>query len=419
MNLTALSRLGLLNVALLAMISGCSGPARSDADRVAQFLEGYWQRPLAHQGAPPPGFTPPETALDPASCGACHVPQFRDWSGARHAKAMGPGVLGQLMDIDAQARDEQQDCIRCHAPLAEQADSLAAALSARNVVNAGGLHEQGVTCAACHVRGNQHFGPARRDGSVPEPTDALPHGGWQANAAFADSRFCASCHQFEADGYALNGKLLENTYAEWQASPYAGEDRHCQSCHMPDRRHLWRGIHDAEMVRGGVSIGITAPRVARATVYAALTVHNTGTGHNFPTYVTPKVVLEIMQEDGAGRVIDGTRREHVIARQVPLDLSHEIADTRLEPGAQAALDYVLPRRRAATTLLYRVRVEPDAFYTAFFRSLIDVGAGRGESMIRRALADSLASHYTLFEERHPIGGTTEDAGLALGQSAPE
>ncbi len=28
-----------------------------------------------------------------------------------------------------------------------------------------------------------------------------------------------SCHQFGADGYALNGKLLENTYEEWKASP--------------------------------------------------------------------------------------------------------------------------------------------------------------------------------------------------------
>lgn len=424
-SLSASARRGLLHAAFLAVLCGASGsalaagPARADADRTAQFLEHYWQRPLAPQGAAPPHFTPQETALDPASCGACHVPQFRDWSGARHAQAMGPGVLGQLMDTDAQARDAQQNCIRCHAPLAEQADSLAAALASGNVASGAGLHEQGVSCAACHVRGHRHFGPARREGSVPETADALPHGGWQVSAAFADSRFCASCHQFEADGYALNGKLLENTYAEWQASPYAAEGRHCQSCHMPDRRHLWRGIHDAEMVRSGVSIDIGPPHGEHGTVHAALTVRNTGTGHNFPTYVTPKVVLEIMQEDDAGRAIDGTRREYVIARQVPLDLSYEIADTRLAPGAQAALDYALPRRRGATTLLYRVKVEPDAFYTAFFRSLIDMGAGRGEALIRRALADSLASPYTLFEERRAIGGTSEEAGRARGQSAAE
>ncbi len=413
MKLIVLSRLGLLHVVFLAMLCGCSrpspeaGPTPSDADGVAQFLDGYWQRPLAPQGAPPAAFTPLESALDPASCGSCHVQQLRDWGGARHAKAMGPGVLGQLMNMDAQARDEQQSCIRCHAPLAEQADSLSAALAGPDAATGEGLHGHGVTCAACHVRGNRHFGPARRDGSAPQPGDALPHGGWQASAAFADSRFCAACHQFEADGYALNGKLLENTYAEWKASTYASEGRQCQSCHMPDRRHLWRGIHDAQMVRSGVSIDTLPPRVEGDTVHATLTVRNTGTGHYFPTYVTPKVVLEIMQEDAAGNAIRDTRREYVIARQVPLDLSHEIADTRLAPGAQAALDYVLPRQHGATRLLYRVSVEPDAFYTEFYRSLIDFGAGRGEALIRQALAESLASRYTLFEERRAIGAATE------------
>ncbi len=201
--------LGLLHVVFLAMLSGCSspavpaGPAHVDTDDVAQFLDSYWRRPLAPQGVSPSQFTPLEAALDPTYCAACHLEQFRDWSGSRHAQAMGPGVLGQLMDTDGQARDEQQDCLRCHAPLAEQADSLAAALSKQNAATGASLHEQGVICAACHVRENRHFGPARRDGSAPKQGDHLPHGGWQASPAFTDSRFCESCHQFEADGYEL------------------------------------------------------------------------------------------------------------------------------------------------------------------------------------------------------------------------
>ena len=372
-------------------------------DGVAQFLDKHWRRPLAAQGAVPPHFTPQEAALDPASCGSCHVQQFQDWSGTLHARAMGPGVMGQLMNMEAQAREEHQACIRCHAPLAEQADSLVAAISRPNTRKSAGLHEQGLVCAACHVRGHQRFGPARRDGSVPKPEDKLPHGGWQASAAFADSRFCASCHQFAADGFALNGKLLENTYEEWKASRYAGEGKHCQSCHMPDRRHLWRGIHDPEMVRDGVTIGVSPPRFEGGAIRAALTLRNTGSGHHFPTYVTPKVVVEMFQEDQAGRAVAGTRREYLIGRQVPLDLSREIADTRLAAGAEAALDYAVPRQQRAANLVYRVRVEPDAFYTGLYRSLIADGAGKGEAMIRRALADSLASHFTLFEERRPLG----------------
>ena len=49
-----------------------------------------------------------------------------------------------------------------------------------------------------------------------------------------------------------------------------------------------------------------------------------------------------------------------------------------------------------------MRVEPDAFYTAFYRALLSGGAGKGEKMIRQALADSLASHFTLFAESQPL-----------------
>ncbi|MEZ5614818.1 MAG: multiheme c-type cytochrome [Rhodocyclaceae bacterium] len=373
--------------------------ATAAKEDVAGFLARHWQRPLAAQGAAPAHFGPQEAALDPAACGACHVRQYEDWRTTWHARAMGPGVLGQLVDMAPEARDEHQDCIRCHAPLAEQADALVAAIAGKVKT---GLHAEGLVCAACHVREHQRFGPPRRDGSVAKPEEKLPHDGWQASAAFADSRFCAACHQFEADGFALNGKLLENTYAEWQASPAAREGRTCQSCHMPDRRHLWRGVHDADMVKSGVAIEYEAPRLESGAVLARLTLANSGTGHHFPTYVTPRVVVELFQAGADGRELPGTRQEHVIARQVALDLSREIADTRIAPGAEARVDYRRPLHPRAVRLDTRVRVEPDAFYTDFYRALLASGAGRGEAMIRRALDDSLASHFVIHEQSQPL-----------------
>ena len=50
----------------------------------------------------------------------------------------------------------------------------------------------------------------------------------------------------------------------------------------------------------------------------------------------------------------------------------------------------------------RVRVEPDAFYSDFYRSLLQGGAGKGEAMIRRALDDSLASHFVIHEQSQPL-----------------
>jgi nitrate/TMAO reductase-like tetraheme cytochrome c subunit len=372
---------------------------------VEAFLARHWARPLAPQGPAPAGFSPQEAALDANSCGACHAQQLADWRTTLHAGAMGPGVLGQLLDMAPEALEEHQGCIRCHAPLAEQAMSLSEAIAKPQARDRPApLHEQGLTCAACHVRGHERFGPLRRDGSAPKAGEGqLPHGGWKASAAFEDSRFCAACHQFAEGDFALNGKLLENTYEEWKASRYAREGKSCQSCHMPDRRHLWRGVHDEQAMKAGVTIRTTPPIKAGDTLEASLAIRNTGTGHHFPTYVTPKVIAEIYQADAAGAVLQGTLQQHVIARLVELDLSREIADTRLAPDEEAALNY---RRRAhprAASLVYRVRVEPDAFYTGFYESLLaNNQTVRGRQLIGAALEHSRRAQFTFFEERRAL-----------------
>jgi len=62
-------------------------------------------------------------------------------------------------------------------------------------------------------------------------------------------------------------------------------------CHMPDRRHRWRGIHDADMVRSGLTItaktGAARYRPGE-TALVTLRVTSTCVGHAFPTYVAPR-----------------------------------------------------------------------------------------------------------------------------------
>lgn len=402
-----------LTVLLCALLAGCgeqSAPPVAPGvrhDALEAFLERHWARPIAAQGPVPAGFTAQEAALEPDACGGCHVQQSSDWKTSRHAKAMGPGVLGQLLDMAPDASEEHQTCMRCHAPLAEQAASLSEAIGRTRAADGPAPpHEHGLTCAACHVRQHERFGPARRDGTAPQAGGAgLPHGGWKASAAFEDSRFCAACHQFSEGDFALNGKLLENTYEEWKASRYAGEGKSCQSCHMPDRRHLWRGVHDEQMMKSGVTVAVAGPFQDGGALEAVLTVRNSGTGHHFPTYVTPKVIAEIYQTGADGRMVPGTLRQHVIARLVELDLSREIADTRLAPDEETALKYRAPMDPRAAFLVYRMRVEPDAFYTEFFNSLIAGGqTGRGKTMILAALANSRRAEFTFFELRQPLRG---------------
>src|SRR2546428_540731 len=179
--------------------------------------------------------------------------------------------------------------------------------------HAGALGARGIPCAGCHVRGHERFGPPRRDGSFASaaPRETLPHNGVTRTPAFLKSEFCRGCHQFAPDGFSLNGKLLQNTYDVWKASRFARQGVQCQDCHMPDRRHRWRGIHDADMVRSGLTItartGATRYRAGN-TALVTLRVTSTRVGHAFPTYVTPRVVLSAELVDGAGQVVAGRRQ---------------------------------------------------------------------------------------------------------------
>ena len=362
-----------------------SGGAR---DAVAEFLASHWAAPRQAQGNAPATAQAPDRSLAPARCGACHRPQLEDWRGSLHSLAMGPGVAGQLVAMSDAERD---DCRRCHAPLQEQNDPRSP------------LFSEGLVCAACHMREGRVYGPARRDGSALAAADGMPHGGWTASPAFEDSRFCATCHQFEADGFALNGKLLENTYEEWRASRHAREGRACQGCHMPERRHLWRGIHDPETTRNAITVQAGALRIESGEISATWELANTGAGHFFPTYVTPRVVVSIRQESSNGAALAGTLQEHLIARTVTADLGAELSDTRIAPDEKRVLGYRARRHPRATHLAIQIRVEPDAFYTELYRSLLkEDSSGPGREQIARALGNSLASRYTLHAERREL-----------------
>lgn len=385
----------------------------SNEAETARFLQSHWDRPLAPQGPLPALVAAQGISLAPQTCATCHASQFEDWRQSLHSRSMGPGLMGQLVNMPAHARGDHQSCIRCHAPLSEQADSLVAALETLGkqtrkqeepIGKVSPLHEQGLVCAACHVRKGEWYGPQRRDGSQPtgDQRDA-PHGGWKASSAFESSRFCSACHQFEDDDYALNGKLLENTFKEWQDSRYAREGASCQSCHMPDRRHLWRGIHDPEMVKKGVEIVTGDATTANGQLVSRMSVANTGVGHFFPTYVTPRVVIRAFQQDAAGRKLSGTEQEFVIGRQITLDLSREIADTRIAPDGKAAFDYRGARHRGATDLVWQVEVQPDAFYLEFYKALLrDPLAGKSRQLIVQARDSAAASSYRMFSKQLPL-----------------
>jgi len=188
----------------------------------------------------------------------------------------------------------------------------------------------------------------------------------------------------------------------------------CQQCHMPQRRHLWKGIHDPDMTRSGITITTTVtPEATRAgeAARAVLNLRNTGTGHAFPTYTTPAVRLQIAFLDAAGQLIaPEAGAEHVLQRVLDMSTNPwgELRDTRLLPGqgAEAAFEGVVPA--GAATLRFQVRVEPDEFYARFYQDrLRENPAADVAAQYRIALERARSTPYTLFQREVPVADNSQ------------
>ncbi len=383
-----------------------TGSAASDA--MSGFLERHWPDPLPPQGEPPAGFSALEASLGPDACGQCHTMQYADWKASLHSQTMGPGIAWQLHVMSQQGAN---GCMRCHAPLAEQKALSAIEHRWKNAPAAPppahvppDLHRQGLVCAACHVRRHVRVGPPRRD-AAPPPGTAVPHAGFTADSGFQDSRFCAVCHQFPAGGARLNGKLIENTYEEWKASAAAQSGQTCQSCHMPDRRHQWRGIHDADMVRQGLRVSLDVLPGAAGQFRAQAELANVGAGHHLPTYLIPEIVATLELLSPGGSVVAELGR-HVVGRKANLELTEELADTRLASGERVSFSGQIPApTTSGWTVELRVVVHPGKHYEKLFRGVL----GRREPLpdeaarlLRLALARTEGSSYELYRVRKAV-----------------
>jgi len=361
---------------------------------VAAFLAGHWPEPLPPQGTPPTSFSDLEASLAPQACGQCHPAQYQQWRGSLHSHTMGPGLLWQ---VETLGPAQSNDCLRCHAPLAEQKALLARDMGWPNAPATrapayvpADLHLQGLSCAACHVRGHQRYGPPPGKRANP----GTPHGGSIAAPGFQDSRFCAHCHQFPQDGPRLAGKLREDTYAQWLASSYAGK-RNCQSCHMPEGRHLWRGIHDPDMVRQALALELRLEALGGHEFRAVLEARNQGAGHHLPTYMVAKIdlVLDLRQPGRPPRELG----RDVIGWTADVEMTREVADTRIPAGGRHVFSQVF-KAPAGTGWRVEARadVRPREHYERMFqhnRQHLKLSE-KSRRLLDQSIAESAGTHFT-------------------------
>ena len=398
------SDLELMKTALLAMQRNdlykklAYNLAEGTLGNTNQFLESFWQFPIPFQGEIPDYYNETVAKLSPESCGSCHVKQWEDWKATRHAMAMGPGVWGGLI---GGTPDFVTSCSECHVPLSEQHEYLPTSDGgyAENQQYEAQLQSHGITCAACHLRGHQRFGPSFSETAAASVFGEGHHGGAVVSPAYQDSAFCRSCHQFEEGEASLNGKLLENTYNEWLQSPHAKNGETCQSCHMPERRHRFQGIHDPEMVRKAVKLNVQMKN-QRDRIEAEIQLTNEGAGHHLPTYAAPAIFVTVRLLDSAGNPIPKTKQVRAIQRRVPSSRDREIFDTRIPAGGTWIYDYKIFRPEHAETLEIRIDVHPDHFYNGFFK--VHRVNRRAQPYIDEALEIIKQSPYLLLTKHLPL-----------------
>ena len=416
---TALAAL-LGGAAFYFLLAADTEPAPAGAS-VDEFLEAHWRNPLPPQGDPPRRFPAREASTDARACGECHQAQYADWQTSQHSNTMNAGIRWQFYLFDQQ---DSNHCMQCHAPMTEQQALQALDREWEGAPDEpppgfipGDLHKQGLTCAACHVRGHERYGPPSRSGLDGDEW-GLPHGGFQPHEAFSDPRFCANCHQFEEDGPRLNGKLRQDTNNEWRASPYAEAGITCQDCHMPDRRHLWRGITDPEMVRNALTVNLEVGQAAEGEKELTVDLTNTGAGHHVPTYMVPRIDVDVVLVGP-----DGASREEIlhypIQWRASLDLTEERYDQRIPAGESLTLRETIPETgEAGWRLRLEVYVTPKEHYERVYRDYLqraDRLHPESAALLRQALEEAEETRFTALVLERPLDepGTTRHQGATL------
>jgi hypothetical protein len=253
------------------------------------------------------------------------------------------------------------------------------------------FESKGITCAGCHMRKRKIYGPPRSGKKIDKPPyggpphGGPPHGGFVSIKNFRSAQFCKPCHQFGKNGNRAGGKLIEDTYNQFMQTDFAKSGMVCADCHMPDKKHLWRGIHDPDMVKSGL---IIESGMRNNNIF--ITIENIGVGHFFPTYVTPLVVVRLLGEKG--RIIG----EKKIGWYLSLFLEEKF-DTRIKPGESFSAVFNTKAEKGKMRL--QIEVYPDDFYRRFFESILkNKPAGIDAKQIGEALAETEKSNYLIYDK---------------------
>ncbi len=310
--------------------------------------------------------------LRAGECAVCHRDFFDEWSTSIHSQAW----TDPYFQTDWRFDGAPQLCKNCHIPLDRQQEHKVLGFYdkekwkpklASNPDFDAELQHEGVTCNVCHLREGKIIG-VYGDSNAPHPVEKINNG----------NEICVRCHVVSgkrwdsffkfppcgtvAEIQTSRGKSFEEESSDMTPGQIAGLG--CVECHMPlverslipggklrpVRQHLWRGGHDPQMVKSGLTISFdqTDSGDPYKTKYT-LSLANTGAAHYIPTGTPDRhLTVQLRVLDQEGNILEDelhTLKRTVMWRPFIVDLW----DTRLPPGEirQYAIDISLAENNSA------------------------------------------------------------------------
>lgn len=287
-------------------------------------------------------------SMKASACGQCHQAIYAEWKTTIHSEAW----TEDYFQTDWAYDKKKQNCLNCHTPMENQQpdrvlgfkdDDYWQPILEPNPDFDPDYQDEGVSCAACHVRNGKIAGPHGIT-DAPHPTTYDP-------TMRSGMNVCRRCHiTLATEEFSVGDPNICTTMNEIEANNI---QPNCINCHMPEitrplvegypsrkgRQHLWRGGHDPQMVSKDLDIAIEALENKGAKRRYVIRLTNIGTHHKLPTGTPDRhLTIDISLLDKNKQVIS-TESHKIIRRILWRPIVLELSDSRLEYNTPRDIDF--------------------------------------------------------------------------------
>lgn len=336
------------------------------------------------------------TSLSAESCGQCHQAIFEEWKTSLHAKAYIDPFYLAYYKMDKY----DPSCRVCHTPLEIQMEQLVSYENKdylhpqykKNPAFDKKIRDEGVTCAACHVRNGMVYGP------YPASSLQSPHS-VAYDPEYRSEKLCLRCHQVTQKKLSLVSDGICSTGVEFYQSHWFKKGYTCQTCHMESverplvpgfksrktGQHLWQGAFSKAQLKKAFTF---SAQIKDASIWVTIT--NSGAGHKIPTG-DPERYIKL-----SFYWVTVNNQQHLIKQiqfmreMIWKPILIEWTDNRLAPGESASFQFKQPESKGQLKVVAEYHVMSDWSY------------------------QRLQKHYQLITE-WPIQWIFEDKFIAIDQ----